>query len=88
MKLNSLSLLALSASTATARFIEQHETSQIVINEAGIEPERFWVELEPGKVLHITEDEKWELRRVSAAAASIASLILTLHLSKARTSWT
>lgn len=62
MKLTTVSLLALSAAAVNARFVEKHETDQIVIN--AIEDERFLIELSPGKTQWVTEEEKWELRRV------------------------
>ncbi|CAL3971517.1 hypothetical protein PZA11_007969 [Diplocarpon coronariae] len=62
MKLTYLSLLALAA-TANSRFIEKHETDQVVINAAAVEDERYLIELSPGKTLWVTEEEKWELRR-------------------------
>ncbi len=62
MKLTTVSLLALSAAAVNARFVEKHETDQVVIN--AIEDERFLIELSPGKTQWVTEEEKWELRRV------------------------
>ncbi len=62
MKLTNLSLLALSAATINARFIETHEPDQVVLNS--IEDERYLIELAPGKTQWVTEEEKWELRRV------------------------
>lgn len=61
MKLSNLSVLALSAAAVNARFIDVHETSQVVLNPS--EPELFLVELAPGKTQWVTEEEKWELRR-------------------------
>ncbi|KAI9051744.1 hypothetical protein LZ554_004784 [Drepanopeziza brunnea f. sp. 'monogermtubi'] len=63
MKLATLSLLALSATTATARFVELHETDQVVINNVDVDEELFLIELAPGKTQLVTEEEKWELRR-------------------------
>ena len=64
MKLSAVSLLALSA-VASARFVEQHEKNQVVINSDVADSVRYLVELAPGKRQWVTEDEKWELRRVS-----------------------
>ncbi|PVH83477.1 aminopeptidase-like protein [Cadophora sp. DSE1049] len=61
MKLTTVSLLALSAAAVNARFVEKHETDQVVIN--AIDDERFLIELSPGKTQWVTEEEKWELRR-------------------------
>jgi leucyl aminopeptidase len=63
MNLTTVSLLALSAASINARFVEKHETDQVVLN--AIEEEQFLVELSPGKTQWVTEEEKWELRRVS-----------------------
>jgi leucyl aminopeptidase len=68
MKLTNLSVLALSASLIHARYIELHEKSnaeaQVVLNADNADPELFLVELAPGKTQWVTEEEKWELRRV------------------------
>jgi leucyl aminopeptidase len=68
MKLSNISVLALSAAAVNARFIDVHETSQVVLNPS--EPELFLVELAPGKTQWVTEDEKWELRRVGSRAST------------------
>lgn len=61
MKLSTVSLLALSAAAVNARFVEQHETNQIVL--ADVEEQLYLIELAPGKTQWVTEEEKWELRR-------------------------
>ena len=63
MKLGSLSVLALSAVLISARFVEHHEKDQVVIN--AIEEEQYLIELAPGQTRWVTEEDKWELRRVS-----------------------
>ncbi|KAF7869825.1 hypothetical protein EAF04_004609 [Stromatinia cepivora] len=63
MKLANLSLLALSASLASARFVEQHETDQVILNSNAVNDERYLIETTPGKQQWVTEEEKWELRR-------------------------
>jgi leucyl aminopeptidase len=65
MKITALSALALSATFVSARFVEQHESDQVVINAAGLHAEQYLIELSPGETRYVTEDEKWELRRVS-----------------------
>jgi len=66
MKLTTLSTLALSAAIVNARFVEKHETDQVVLNGIDVaEPEQYLIELAPGKTQWVTEEEKWELRRVS-----------------------
>ncbi len=66
MKLSTVSLLALSTAAVNARFVEQHETNQVVLN-TGVAEEQYLIELAPGKTKWVTEEEKWELRRVSRA---------------------
>ncbi len=63
MKLTTLSTLALSAAIVNARFVERHEKDQVVLN-ALADDERYLIELAPGETQWVTEDEKWELRRV------------------------
>jgi bacterial leucyl aminopeptidase len=65
MKLSTVSLLALSAAAINARFVEQHETNQVVL--ADVEEQLYLIELAPGKTQWVTEEEKWELRRASKA---------------------
>lgn len=64
MKISSFSVLALSAAVINARFVEKHETDQVVLNAEQADNEQFLIELAPGKTQWVTEDEKWELRRV------------------------
>lgn len=71
MKLATVSLLALSAAAVNARFIEKHETDQVVLN-AYADDERYLIELAPGKTQWVSEEEKWELRRVSGAINGVA----------------
>jgi len=65
MKFSSLSVLALSASAVNARFVEQHESNQVILNAEAEAAEQYLIELAPGKTQWVTEEEKWELRRVS-----------------------
>lgn len=65
MRFTGFSLLALSASVIHARFIEKHETNQIVLNDAVDNMELYLIEIAPGKTVLVTEEEKWELKRVS-----------------------
>ena len=54
---------ALAAIAATASAIAASEPKQAILgNDA--ELERFLIELGPGETRWITDDEKWELRRV------------------------
>ena len=67
MKLTNLSLLALSASAINARFVEKHEKDQVVLNSNLQNAEKFRIELGPGEYEWVTEEEKWELRRVCSS---------------------
>jgi leucyl aminopeptidase len=64
MKLSTASLLVLSAAAVNARFVEQHEKDQVVINGYTTDNEKYLLELAPGQTQWATEEEKWELRRV------------------------
>lgn len=64
MKLSTFSALALSAAVVSARFVEQHEKDQVVINASDTPEEQYLIELAPGETRWVTEEEKWELRRV------------------------
>ena len=64
MRLATLSLFALGASVVSARFVENHEIDQVAINGHLDAEELYTIELAPGLVKKVTEDEKWELRRV------------------------
>lgn len=68
MKLTTLSLLALSASAVSARFVESHETDQIALTGYNEEPS-YLVELSPGVTRLVTEEGKWDLRRVCRTVA-------------------
>jgi leucyl aminopeptidase len=63
MKLTSVSLLALSATVISARFVEEHETNQAVFSSLAQDEEQYLIELAPGKTQWVTEEQKWELRR-------------------------
>ena len=64
MKISGLSLLALSASVISARFVEPHEKDQVVINAEEADAQLYLIELAPGETKWVTEEDKWELRRV------------------------
>jgi bacterial leucyl aminopeptidase len=70
MKLTALSLFAFSASIIHARFIERHETDQVVLNGAA-DAELYLIELAPGETMLVTEEGKWELRRVTSPSSNI-----------------
>lgn len=63
MKFSSATALAACATAATARFIEPFEADNVQL--APNSDDKFLIELAPGETRWVTEDEKWELRRVS-----------------------
>ena len=60
MKFSQASLLAACLPAISARFVEKVETDNVILHPE----ETFLIELAPGKTAWVTEDEKWELRRV------------------------
>lgn len=64
MKLTAISLAALSVYAVTARFVEKYETDQVAINGHEDAEQLYLIELSPGETKMVTEDEKWDLRRV------------------------
>lgn len=68
MKFAKSSVVALLAPAVAARFIEATEGNSIQLYPYGFyeeSTEKYLVELGPGETRWVTEDEKWELRRVS-----------------------
>jgi len=72
MKVSNASLLALLLPAVSARFVEPGESNRVVLFPYGVPDEpsddaqRYHIELSPGETRWVTEDEKWELRRVSS----------------------
>jgi hypothetical protein len=71
MKSSMLSSLLLPLAVS-ARFVMPQELDQVsltvdtlVEGNAASSPEKFLIELQPGETRWVTEDQKWELRRVS-----------------------
>lgn len=64
MRFSDFSVLALSASAVSARFHEKTETNQVVLNAEAEASQQYLIELAPGETLWVTEEDKWELRRV------------------------
>lgn len=74
MKVSQASLVALLLPAVGARFLEAHEVDQ---DRLGLYTEwakhvdettpKYHIELSPGDTRWVTEDEKWELRRVSSS---------------------
>lgn len=67
MKLTNISLLALSASVISARFIEKHETDQVILSGFNDDNQLYLIEFAPGRTAKVTEEQKWELKRVYRA---------------------
>lgn len=64
MKISSATLLALSASLVSTRFVEKHESISQVVLDPTVEDEQVYkIELSPGETRMVTEEQKWELRR-------------------------
>ena len=77
MKTSFLPLLALALPTINARFVENHETDQVVLN-AEQSDETFLIELAPGETQWVTEEQKWALRRVRCLETSDCCASLTM----------
>lgn len=76
MKVSNTSLLALLLPAVTARFVEQGEVDRAILYPDGLpktstDTQKYHIELSPGETRWVTEDEKWELRRVSHAAVVV-----------------
>lgn len=65
MKFTNLSVAALAATVVSARFVEQHEGDQVALMGHQEAEQLYTIETAPGEVMEVTEDDKWELRRVS-----------------------
>jgi len=64
MKVAATSVFALLAHAASARFVEEHEPNALYLNPEVEAAEKYHIELSPGETRWVTEEEKWELRRV------------------------
>lgn len=62
MKIANLPVLALAASTITARYVEEHENQKVI--NIGLEEPQYLIELTSGETQWVTEAEKWQLRGV------------------------
>jgi leucyl aminopeptidase len=65
MKFSKAALLATALPAVSGRFVEEHEINNVLVYPDGSEQETYLIELAPGETRRVTEDEKWELRRVS-----------------------
>ena len=69
MKVTNASLLALLLPAVSGRFVETGESDRAILYPDGLPKpaetgEKYHIELSPGETRWVTEDEKWELRRV------------------------
>lgn len=67
------SALALLLPAVAARFVESLEADTVQLRPEEVASEQFLVQLGPDETRWVTEDEKWELRRVRFSFASDAS---------------
>lgn len=68
MKYSVAALLATALPAVSARFVEPDEVNNVITFPDGAEAARYLIELGPGDTRWVTEEEKWELRRVSIGA--------------------
>lgn len=59
-----MSAFALLAPAVSARFVEEAAVDNVQLHPEVAEAERYHIELSPGETRWVTEEEKWELRRV------------------------
>lgn len=87
MKIAQASLLALLLPVVSARFVEDSEIDQVGIytdwaKQVDETTQKYHIELSAGETRWVTEEEKWELRRVSPNSRHrhlhVAYLILRL----------
>lgn len=68
MKVTNASLLALLLPAVSARFVEKGEPDHAVLYPEGIpkstDTQKYHIQLGPDETRWVTDDEKWELRRV------------------------
>jgi len=69
MKFSQASILALLLPAASARFVEESESDRVILFPEGMpvlpkDITKYHIELAPGDQRWVTEDQKWELRRV------------------------
>lgn len=58
------SILALLLPAISARFVQETDGDHVQLHPEVAEAEKFHIELAPGETRWVTEEEKWELRRV------------------------
>lgn len=65
MKFSATAVLATALPAVSARFVEANEVNNVITFPDGAEAPRYLIELAPGDTRWVSEEEKWELRRVS-----------------------
>jgi leucyl aminopeptidase len=85
MKVTNASLLALLLPAVSGRFVESGESDRSILYPDGLPKpaetgEKYHIELSPGETRWVTEDEKWELRRVRLSWFHVAIASPTLVL--------
>lgn len=65
MKFSRAAVLATAVPAVAARFMDQNEVNNVILYPEGSEAEKYLIELSPGETRWVTEEEKWEFRRVS-----------------------
>lgn len=68
MKFSAAALLATALPAVSARFTEADEVNKVILNPDEAQAESYLIELAPGETRWVTEEEKWELRRVSTVS--------------------
>ena len=71
MKLSAAAVIAAALPAVSARFTEKNEVNNVILYPDGAEAESYLIELAPGETRWVTEEEKWELRRVSSPDAGV-----------------
>jgi bacterial leucyl aminopeptidase len=64
MKIATASLIAVLAPAISGRFVETNEVDAVQLHPE--DAELYHIELSPGETKWVTEEQKWELRRVSS----------------------
>ena len=67
MKFSTAALLATALPAVSARFSEPDEVNHVMLYPEAADTETYLIELSPGETRRVTEEEKWELRRVSVS---------------------
>lgn len=69
MRFSQSSIVALLAPAVAGRFVEEHENARDTVQLQADPTEYYIVEFAPGNISRVTEEEKWELKRVCTASS-------------------